>query len=326
MEPVEAPGISYKAGPLRLEHLPDRSITQLGVVMCLGIRNALVKQPDIQFLIALHPQPWGKEALPHQPDLVLDLPLLPTRCRGTRHRIDQVVAAHLEKAAVVGALAADEDRLHRRLHVVVDAARAGPFEKGKRPVVRVEHHLLRLARIPPDEWRPAVAQPNMCHLHCYRRAVDQHDLLAPVELIRLASGEAQRNEGTYRRRRPTALPLPRIPPHRVIAALVAELTQRFEHPDQCQPLATRLALVRRQQTIKCVLPGADPRQWLLTALVAKLRRIRSNNLSHHLPRNPQLTADRLDRLPLSKICSADLRNRLHDQHPDQGPHSPREPS
>src|SRR5271167_4472779 len=136
MEPVKAPGISHKAGPLRLEHLPDRSITQLGVMMRLGIRNALVKQPDIQFLIALHPQPWGKKALPYQPNLVLDLPLLPTRCRGARHRIDQVMAAHLEKASIVGALAADEDRLHRRLHVVVDAARAGSFEKSERPVMR----------------------------------------------------------------------------------------------------------------------------------------------------------------------------------------------
>jgi hypothetical protein len=33
-----------------------------------------------------------------------------------------VMAAHLQEAAVVEALLADEDRLHRRLHVVVDAA------------------------------------------------------------------------------------------------------------------------------------------------------------------------------------------------------------
>ncbi|MDR6305651.1 hypothetical protein GGQ85_003375 [Nitrobacter vulgaris] len=35
------------------------------------------------------------------------------------------MAAHLHEAAVVSAILADEDRLHRRLHVVVDAATAG---------------------------------------------------------------------------------------------------------------------------------------------------------------------------------------------------------
>jgi hypothetical protein len=39
-------------------------------------------------------------------------------------RVDEVVAAHLQEAAIVEPLLADEDRLHRRLHVVVDAASA----------------------------------------------------------------------------------------------------------------------------------------------------------------------------------------------------------
>jgi len=39
--------------------------------MCLGIRDALFEQPGVQFLVALHPQPWGKEALTHQPDLIV---------------------------------------------------------------------------------------------------------------------------------------------------------------------------------------------------------------------------------------------------------------
>ena len=142
MEPVEAPGIRHQAGTFRLEHLPDRLLAQFGVTMRLGIRDALVQQPGIQFVVALHPQPRREEAFPHQTDLVLDLTLLPARRRVTRHRIDEIVAAHLQEAPIVGALAADEDRLHRGLHVVVDAADAGAFEKGERPVMRVEHHLL----------------------------------------------------------------------------------------------------------------------------------------------------------------------------------------
>ena len=31
--------------------------------------HALLEQPGVQLLVALHSQPWGKEALPHEPDL-----------------------------------------------------------------------------------------------------------------------------------------------------------------------------------------------------------------------------------------------------------------
>jgi hypothetical protein len=41
------------------------------------------------------------------------------------------VPAHLQEAAVVGPILADEDRLDRRLHVVVEAAPAGALEEGK---------------------------------------------------------------------------------------------------------------------------------------------------------------------------------------------------
>jgi hypothetical protein len=104
------------------------------------------------------------------------------------------VAAHLQEAPIVGALAADEDRLHRGLHVVVDPARAGPLEEGERPVVGVEHHLLALARIGPHEQHPRVTEPNVRDLHGRGDAVDQDDLVAPVELVGLARIEAQRHE------------------------------------------------------------------------------------------------------------------------------------
>src|SRR5271166_2188930 len=53
-----------------------------------------------------------------------------------------MVRAHLEEAAIVLAVLADEDRVHRRLHVVVDAALAGAPEEREGAVVGVEHHLL----------------------------------------------------------------------------------------------------------------------------------------------------------------------------------------
>src|SRR3954452_4891075 len=74
------------------------------------------------------PQARREEALLDQPDLVLDLPLLPARRWRTGDPIDQIVAAHLQEAAIVETAFTDEDRLYGGLHVVVDAAGAGAFE------------------------------------------------------------------------------------------------------------------------------------------------------------------------------------------------------
>jgi hypothetical protein len=74
------------------------------------------------------------------------------------------MTAHLQEAAIVEPVLADEDRLQHRLHVVVAAALACPFEQGERPVVGVENHLLRLARIDANERHPAVTEPDMSGL------------------------------------------------------------------------------------------------------------------------------------------------------------------
>jgi len=145
--------------------------------------------------------------------------------------------------------------------------------KNAKAVVCVEHHLLGLARIGPHEQHPAVAQPDVRHLHGDRRAVDQHDLVRPVELVGLARCKAQRHIGFCRRRSALGAPLLRVASNRVVAALVAEPAQRLEEPDQHQPLARRLALVGQQQPIQLIAPRIDPRQRLLAALIAKLGRL-----------------------------------------------------
>ena len=45
--------------------------------MGLRIGDALIQQPGVELLIGLEPQPRREEAFTHQPDLILDLPLLP---------------------------------------------------------------------------------------------------------------------------------------------------------------------------------------------------------------------------------------------------------
>src|SRR5260370_26226699 len=147
MESVEAAAIGNEFGTLFLEGLPDRPVRLFGMGIRLGPGDAVVDEPGVQLVIALDAQARREEALAHEADLVLDLALLPARRRRAGDRLDKMVRAHLEEAAIVLPILADEDRLHRRLHVVVDAARARAPEKRERPLVGVENHLLRLTRI-----------------------------------------------------------------------------------------------------------------------------------------------------------------------------------
>ena len=55
--------------------------------------------------------------------------------------------------------------------------------------------LVTLAHISPDEHHPAVAKPDMGDLDRHRHARDQHNLVAPVELIGLARRIVERDIG-----------------------------------------------------------------------------------------------------------------------------------
>ena len=139
-------------------------------------------------------QPRREQVLARVADLVLDLTLLPARRRRARRRLDQVMRAHRQKAAVEAALLADEHRVDRRRHVVVDAAPAHAAKQAEGVVVRVEHHLLGLARIGPHQEHPAVAEPDVGDLDRRRHPAEHHHLVRPVELIGLARREPQRDE------------------------------------------------------------------------------------------------------------------------------------
>ena len=83
--------------------------------------------------------------------LLLDLPLLPPCARGACHRLDQMVRTHLLEATVVVPLLADKDRIHRRLHVVVDATPADPAEEAEGALMGLKDHLLAFAREDLDQ-------------------------------------------------------------------------------------------------------------------------------------------------------------------------------
>src|SRR5262249_6027358 len=110
--------------------------------------------------------------------------------------------------------------------------------------------------------------------------------------------------------------------HRIVTAVEPKISQRLENPYQRQPLPRGLGLVRRQQLIEPLPPNPKLRHRLYAAFVAELRRLGANRLAHRLSRQPQLAADRLDRLLLNEKRPADLRNRLHNQHSKRSPQLP----
>ena len=253
-----------------------------------GVGDAAIHQPGVQLLVALRPHARREEPLAHDADLVLDLALLPAGRRRAGDGLDEVVPAHLQKAAVVAPLAADEHRVHRRLHVVVDPARAGALEEREGPVVRVEHHLLALARIGAHEQHPAVAEPDVGHLRDGRDAVDQHHLVAPVELVALARREAQRHEGRRRRRVLPPRPVHREAPNRVVAARVAQPPQLLENPHQRQPLPPRPTCVTGEDPVEPLPPRPDLRLRLDVPLVHERRLVAPDDLAHRIARDVQL--------------------------------------
>ncbi len=79
--------------------------------------------------------------------------------------MNEIMAAHLQETAIVLPLLADEYGLDRRLHIVVDATRAGATEECEGLVVRTGHHLLAFEHISPSEYHPAVAKPDVSGLY-----------------------------------------------------------------------------------------------------------------------------------------------------------------
>lgn len=139
--------------------------------------------------------------------------------------------------------------------------------------------------------------------------------MAPVELVGLTRGEGERQ-----RREPSrwpagaskswrsggrhhSRPRSRAPP------------QRLEDPGQRQPLPRRLPRIGRQHPVELVAPGPELGCRLDAAGVAEGGCLRADHLPDDLAGELQLPADLLDRLMLHEVRAADLRDRLHDQHP-----------
>ena len=227
--------------------------------------------------------------------------------------------AHLLEPAIVGSVLANEDHINGGLHVVINPARTCSTEESKRLVVRVEHHLLGLSGIGPHKRHPAVAETDMGNLDRRGHAVDQNNLVAPVELRGFAGIEAQRHIRRSRRFLRRFRPLGRIAPHRIIAAAVTAVAQLLVNPDERQAFPLRSTGVLGQHRVQLRPPGGDLRAGLCSAVIGELCCARPDHLAHGVPRHPKLAANLLDRLAVDEVRASDLRNRLHDKHPLTAP-------
>jgi hypothetical protein len=225
--------------------------------------------------------------------------------------MNEIMAAHLQETAIVLPLLADEYGLDHRLHIVVDATRAGATEEGEGLVVRIEHHLLAFAHIGPGEHHPAVAEPDVSDLDGRRHTVDQNDLVAPVELVGLTRRVIERYVGFRRYGSPVLRPGLGVSPDRVITAVVAEGPNLLVKPDQRQPFARWLAFVGRQKPLDLGLPRSDPRQRLSLSFIGKIGLVGTQNLVNRVARHMQFPDDLLHRPALHMEGPSNTRNRIH---------------
>jgi hypothetical protein len=77
-----------------------------------------------------------------------------------------------------------------------------------------------VAWVGAHKWHAAVAKMGLRHLQRHRGSGEQDVLVAPVELVGLASGECQRNESLSAALALADRPRPSIAPHRIVAARV----------------------------------------------------------------------------------------------------------
>lgn len=122
----------------------------------------------------------------------------------------------------------------------------------------------------------------MGHLYRHFDAVDQHHLMAPVELLGLSRREGQRHEGRCRARSLRLLPGRGIAPNGIVAALIPEPPKLFVKLHHGQPFPAGTGGIGRQKPVQFGQPGTQLWSRLNRALVATLGRPGPNHLSHNL--------------------------------------------
>ena len=259
-------------------------------------------------------QPRREDVLPHMTDLVLDLSLLPPGRRRAGHRLDQVVAGHLQELAVVLPRLAGEDQLDRGLEIVVDPALAAAAPQAERPPVGIEHHLLGFAQIRHRQEHAGVTQAQVGDLHRRRPTAQVDRLVAPVELVRLSRREALRDEDGAGAM--PALLVPRLDEalHRRIRAGETVLRQSIQQPLGGALLLARSLRVRGQHRLQLLHPRPHHRGALRALLVPRLGDLAVQVLRYRIARGRQPLRNLADAELVHSVPAPDLADRFHADH------------
>src|SRR5260221_12654449 len=280
----------------------------------LCISDALIFQPRVQLGEALHPRLGTEHLVAQIADLVLDLTLLPSRSGRAGHGLDQVMRAHLQKAAIISTRLADEDRFDRRLHVVVDAAPADPAIELERFVMGVEHQLLGLPKVDAHKRHAAVRQLHVRRLDRQRQVLERDRLVAPVELVGFPGREAHRHVGMDRN--PDAFVAPGLdePMHAVVGAVISAPTQLLEQPLGRAALPLRQIGFLLQDLRQHLHPVAKLRRGLNFAHIFEIGLVAADDLAHRRARHRQRPHDLFDGATLLKIGATYLADQVHANH------------
>lgn len=212
-------------------------------------------------------------------------------------------------------------RMLQDAHALASRIRLGDYVQfGSRDAAMeaLKHHLSVASSIygaARSMTAAGMAKPHVRHLQGDRYAVQQDDLVAPVELVGVARREEQRHVGLGRRRSSRLRPAPGISAHGVVAALIAERAQFLIDPDQRQLLTRRLAEIAVQEPVELVLPRSDLRLRLSLSLIGERCLVGPEDLADRVARHVQLAADPLERPPLHMKGTPNPGDRIHCLHP-----------
>jgi hypothetical protein len=157
---------------------------------------AALLQPVVQGVEAVERRHGLPDAMPRILDVLLDLPLLPSRSWITEFGFEQVMTGHGRKTNIDAAFLATANLVHGGAHIIVYTSPRHSTENPKGVVMRIEQHLVGLQQIGADDEGAAVAKLDVRHLQFDTNAADNREILAPVELESFTGCKRQGHEAS----------------------------------------------------------------------------------------------------------------------------------
>ena len=227
-EAVEGPGKRHQLPPLFGPGVGHRTRLRNVRRLCPQLPAARL-QPVVQRRQGGKARCWLPKPMAGVLDVLLNLPLLPTRRRIAELGLEQEVADHGGEARVDLPLLAAPDSVDGGAHVVVNPAFGNAAEHAEGVIMRVEQHLVGLLQIGAENEGAAIAELEVGDLELGSLPGDNRPVFRPVELESVAAGESQGHEDAPARGSlfalPSSLPFTGESRHPIVRTLIAQRRQ-----------------------------------------------------------------------------------------------------